>query len=95
MSEEIQALIEALKSKLGDSIDSPVKFVIDGATTVIADSNGVRQEDAEADVTLLSDLETFKEIMSGDANPTSAFMTGKLKIEGDMGLAMKLSNMLS
>ena len=33
--------------------------------------------------------------MSGDTNPTSAFMTGKLKVDGDMGMAMKLASALA
>jgi putative sterol carrier protein len=33
--------------------------------------------------------------MAGDLNPTSAFMSGKLKLDGDMGTAMKLGSALS
>ena len=34
-------------------------------------------------------------ILSGDMNPTMAFMTGKLSVDGSMGLAMKLGSALS
>lgn len=37
----------------------------------------------------------FLAMVSGQLNPTSAFMTGKLKLKGDMGLAMKLQSLLS
>jgi putative sterol carrier protein len=30
----------------------------------------------------------------GDLDPTVAFMSGKLKVEGDMGVAMKLGSVL-
>ncbi len=43
---------------------------------------------------LTADAETFQGIMDGDVNPTSAFMGGRLKVDGDMGLAMKLGNLL-
>ncbi len=33
-------------------------------------------------------------LVSGDLNPTTAFMTGKIKIEGDMSVAMALSQVL-
>jgi putative sterol carrier protein len=45
---------------------------------------------ADADVTITTSPETFEKIGSGEQNPTTAYMTGKLKIKGDMGAAMKL-----
>jgi putative sterol carrier protein len=47
----------------------------------------------DADVTIASSAETFEQIASGDLNPTSAYMSGKLKIKGDMGAAMKLQKL--
>ncbi|MFC4768176.1 SCP2 sterol-binding domain-containing protein [Effusibacillus consociatus] len=38
--------------------------------------------------------ESFLKLMKGKLNPTMAFMTGKLKINGDVGLAMKLQSIL-
>jgi putative sterol carrier protein len=43
-----------------------------------------------ADATIETSAETFEKIVSGEQNPTTAYMTGKLKIKGDMGAAMKL-----
>ena len=43
----------------------------------------------------IADADTFQGMLSGDVNPTSAFMTGGLKIDGDMGTAMKLGAILS
>ncbi len=45
-------------------------------------------EDADATITTSSD--TFEKIAAGEQNATTAYMTGKLKIKGDMGAAMKL-----
>ena len=59
------------------------------------DSDGARVGDEEADVTMSADAETFQAIFEGDMNPTSAFMTGKLKVDGDMGMAMKLASVLA
>ena len=33
-------------------------------------------------------------MLDGDINPTAAFMSGRLKVDGDMGLAMKLGSIL-
>ena len=46
--------------------------------------------DADADATISASGETFEKIVAGEQNPTTAYMTGKLKIKGDMGAAMKL-----
>ncbi len=59
------------------------------------DSDGARVGDEEADVTLNADADTFRAIFEGDLNPTSAFMTGKLSVDGDMGVAMKLASVLA
>ncbi|MBB5515405.1 putative sterol carrier protein [Rubricella aquisinus] len=96
MSAVIDAAVAALKEKFGaDGIeDGSVKFQIEGEGAVRVDASGVSADDSDADVTLMADADTFQEMMSGDLNPTSAFMTGKLKIDGDMGLAMKLATVL-
>jgi putative sterol carrier protein len=57
--------------------------VADGAVTV---TDGAE----EADCTFSASEETFEKIASGEQNATTAYMTGKLKIKGDMGAAMKL-----
>ena len=50
----------------------------------------VTEGGGEADATIQTGAETFDKIVAGDQNPTTAYMTGKLKIKGDMGAAMKL-----
>ena len=47
----------------------------------------------DADCTFSASEETFEKIASGEQNPTTAYMTGKLKIKGDMGAAMKLQKL--
>jgi len=37
----------------------------------------------------------FLSMVDGKLNPTAAFMSGKLKLKGDMGLAMKLQSIIS
>ena len=61
--------------------------VIDGAVTV---HDGI--EDG-ADCTISASQEIFGKIIAGEQNPTSAYMTGKLKLKGDMGAAMKLQKL--
>jgi putative sterol carrier protein len=47
----------------------------------------------DADCTFTASAENFEKIVSGEQNPTTAYMTGKLKIKGDMGAAMKLQKL--
>jgi len=51
-------------------------------------------EDAEADCTLIVSAANMVSILQGHLDPTMAFMTGKLKVTGSTGIAMKLANVL-
>jgi putative sterol carrier protein len=72
-------------------------FEIDGAGTWkvdVQDGNvSVTEGGGEADATISASDETFDQIAAGDLNATTAYMTGKLKIKGDMGAAMKLQKL--
>lgn len=95
MSDVIAKIIEELSAKDTSSYNGSAKFVIKEEGTVMMDADGVREGDEDADVTLTASLETFRGIFEGDVNPTMAFMTGKLKIDGSMGRAMALASVLS
>jgi putative sterol carrier protein len=72
-------------------------FTIDGAGTwtVRVSDSGVTVEDGDTggDCTIAASAETFEKVMKGEQNPTAAYMSGKLKIKGDMGAAMKLQKL--
>lgn len=72
-------------------------FEIDGAGTwkVDVDDGNVKVSEGggDADATISASEDTFEQIASGDLNATTAYMTGKLKIKGDMGAAMKLQKL--
>ena len=96
MSDFLNAAAARLNEKAsGADFDGTAKFDVENEGAIMFDAGGARVGDEEADVTLSSDAETFQSIFDGDINPTSAFMTGKLKIDGDMGMAMKLASVLS
>ncbi|MBU9696796.1 SCP2 sterol-binding domain-containing protein [Rhodobacteraceae bacterium HSP-20] len=95
MTEVIDAAVAALSAKLKGGFDGVAKFVIPGEGAIMMDATGVRAGDEEADVTLTASTEVFRAILEGDMNPTTAFMTGKLSVDGSMGMAMKLGSALS
>ncbi|WP_372605638.1 SCP2 sterol-binding domain-containing protein, partial [Actibacterium sp.] len=57
---------------------------------IMVDGGGVHAGDDDADVTLTATRDTFEALLAGELNPASAFMSGKLKLDGDMGMAMRL-----
>lgn len=79
-------------------LKNKVKFDFGDDGIVFVDNTGaspvVSHEDAEAEVTLACSLATFEGFMNGSQNPNVAFMMGKLKVKGSMGLAMKLNSIL-
>ena len=72
-------------------------FDIEGAgtwTVKVADGGvTVDEGDTGGDCTISSSAETFEKVVKGEQNPTAAYMSGKLKIKGDMGAAMKLQKL--
>jgi putative sterol carrier protein len=72
-------------------------FDIEGAGkwTVNVDDGkiSVTEGGEDADAVISTSEATFEKIVSGEQNPTSAYMTGKLKVKGDMGAAMKLQKL--
>ena len=94
MSDVISQAVEELQGRV-DSFDGSIKVVIEGEGALMIDEGGVRAGDEEAACTMTADAETFQGMLTGDVNPTTAFMTGKLSVDGDMGQAMKLGAVLS
>ena len=94
MSDVVAEAVKALSDKLTGNFDGTAKFVISGEGSLIIEGEEVRAGDDDAEVTLTADTETFQSIMSGDLNPTNAFMMGKLSVDGDMGKAMALGSLL-
>jgi putative sterol carrier protein len=72
-------------------------FDIEGAGkwTVRVDNGAIDVSEGgeDADAVITASEETFEKIVSGEQNATSAYMTGKLKVKGDMGAAMKLQKL--
>lgn len=96
MSDVVSAAVTALNEKMdGGGFDGTAKFVIADEGAVMIDADGARAGDDTADVTLSADADTFRAILDGDLDPTGAFMSGRLSVDGDMGLAMKLAGVLA
>ena len=93
---------ETLESRVDQSrtagMNNTYVFDIEGAgqwTVTLEDGKVSVTEGAtgEPDCTITSSQQNFERIVAGDLNPTSAYMTGKLKVKGDMGAAMRLQKL--
>jgi putative sterol carrier protein len=101
LSESVRQFFETLESRVDPAktagLNNSYLFDVEGAgqwTVRVSDGQVTVTEGAEpADVTISSAAETFEKIARGEQNPTTAYMTGKLKIKGDMGAAMKLQKL--
>lgn len=97
----LDELTAGMRDRVGEDsgLGATVKFdfgddgviYLDGAST----PNTVTNEDKDADCTISISLEDFQSMINGELDATTAFMMGKLKVAGDMGIAMKLQGVLS
>ncbi len=96
----LDSISDQIKQKLqfAPPINAKIKldFGDEGIVFIDATQNPpeISDSDDEADLTLITKLDTFKAIVAGTQDPNIAFMMGKLKIKGSMGLAMKLNAIL-
>lgn len=89
-----QKASEALAGASG--FDKKVKFDFGDAGKLFLDGeNGtVNNDDAEADATMAVDWDDFIKLAKGQLDPTMAFMSGKVKVLGDMSVIMKLQDLV-
>jgi putative sterol carrier protein len=96
----LNEVAEALKTRVTGKtpLGGTLKFDLSEAGAIFIDGSGadnlVSTNNAPADCTVSMSAEDFAELIAGRLAPTSAFMQGKMKVDGDMGVAMKLSQLV-
>ena len=94
MTATLRDALQALNAAFPDGFDSCVNFEITGLGCLSLDSTGARIGEGSAETVLRADAETFAAIISGSEDPAPLFFSGRLKIEGDLGTAMRLGRQL-
>ncbi len=96
---EMQERFDAQKA---EGLDAVIQFDLSGesgsAYWVHINNGAVSYEEGEAEeprVTLMADAADYVAVVKGEMNPMQAFMQGKIKVKGDMSLALKLQGIFN
>jgi putative sterol carrier protein len=91
----IQDIAAKLKSRVENgSFDASVKFDTGADGVLLINGKSISTTDGPADCTIKLSLSDFEDLLAGELSPTTAFMTGKIQVEGDMSVAMSLQQLL-
>lgn len=88
--------VKKLAENNGGKVNAIINFKFDEGVIHLDDTTSptfVGNEEKNAACTIRLSLDNFEKLMSGDLNPMMAFMMGKMKIDGDKGVAMKLASL--
>lgn len=91
---------EAIRAKTGtdSGLDASVRFDCGAEGSIYIDGktvpNSVSNSTAQADCTISISIEDLTALLNGELDPATGFMTGRLRVAGDMGVAMRLQSVI-
>jgi putative sterol carrier protein len=93
----LEEITTQLRAAVGEDsgLGKTLKFDFKGAGVIHIDGGAVTNDDLPADCTILVSQADFEDLARGRLDPAMALMRGKLKVRGDMGVAMKLQPILA
>lgn len=94
MTASLDGALNALQKALPDGFDGRVNFEITDLGWIFLDTTGARIGKGQADIVLRADAATFAAIISGTQEPAPLYFSGRLQVEGDLGVAMRLGRQL-
>lgn len=95
MSAQDDEIPQEMRDKVAASdFDRVMKFDCGEDGFVIINKREVTREDMEADCTITLSRKNLEKLVNGKLNPMNAFLSGKIKVEGDMSVAMQLQTLL-
>ena len=93
----LQEITDRFKTAVGDDsgLGKSLKFDLKGDGFIYINGGTVTNEDLPADCTIVVSKDDFEAMGDGKLDPTMAFMQGKIKVNGDMSVAMKLQPLMA
>jgi putative sterol carrier protein len=93
----VEDITQYLRGKLeqSDGLDRSLLIDLKGEGFIRMEGKTVTNDSTPADCTIVVAKDDIMAMSRGELDPTMAFMTGRLKINGDMSVAMKLQPILS
>lgn len=97
---DLATATDLLRHKVGDSsgLNAVLKFDTGGDGVIVIDGksvpNTVDNADREADCTIAISMANLADLLTGELEPTTGFMTGRFKVSGDMSVALKLQRVV-
>jgi putative sterol carrier protein len=92
-------LAERVDPERARRLDGSYRFDIEGAGSWRLEATGdrlvVTESSAPADCVIATDERTFLRVVNGEQSAMGAYMTGKIKVEGDLGLALRLRDVFA
>ena len=91
----LEQIVERMQKELSTkSFDGSLKFDCGDEGVIVLSDGTASTEDRDTDCTIRMTLDNLVKLLTGKLNPMTGVMTGKLKVSGDMGVAMKLGKLL-
>ena len=96
----IEKITQGLQRAIGEDcgLGALLKLRFDNGGVILVDArqkpNKVTNDDCDADCTLTLSLDTFNRLLSGQLDGTEAFLSGKLRVSGDMSVAARVNPIL-
>jgi putative sterol carrier protein len=93
----LQEITDRFRGAVGadSGLGKTLKFDLKGDGFIHIDGGSVTNEDLPADCTIVVSKDDFEAMGEGKLDPTMAFMQGKIKVNGDMSVAMKLQPLMA